>query len=271
MNSNDWLAPCDALSPVLRQGILTLSADARWGHIDTIETLSHLWDLLSTRSDVRVLVIELGPEHKGELSDSHWQSCLQSDPQRAHRALQMLHRWRTRTLKTLPQAVLTLIRGRCSGASLALVEGSDVALATPDATFELTQVEADLLGSATEPSYADTENPAHESPMHPLKAQSLTAHQALDRAWITLLSDAAGVEDQVQALTQSWLDKDPLALQFTKETLAHVGGMSWDASVNYTAAKFAEIKARQAALGSSSRADAIAGFLAGQSKPGLKG
>ena len=107
--------------------------------------------------------------------------------------------------------------------------------------------------------------------MHPLQVQKLSAQQALDRAWVTLVLEEAEVAAKVQELTQSWLDKDPLALQFTKETLAHVGGMSWDASVNYTAAKFAEIKARQAELGSSSRADAITGFLAGQSKPGLKG
>ena len=48
-----------------------------------------------------------------------------------------------------------------------------------------------------------------------------------------------------------------MALQFTKETIAHVGTMSWDASVNYTAAKFAELTSRQSGA-SSSRAIAIA-------------
>jgi hypothetical protein len=72
-------------------------------------------------------------------------------------------------------------------------------------------------------------------------------------------------------LIESLKSKDPLALQFTKETLAHCPHMGWDASVSYTAAKFAQIKALQAEAGNSSRAGAIAGFLSGQSKPGLKG
>ena len=271
MNTMDWPSSHTALSPELHQGVLTLRGTPAWGHIDTIGSLSALFSQLATRPEVRVLVLDLGREHSGELNASDWQGFLQTDPQKAHQALQQLHRWRTHTLKTLPQAVLTLVTGRCSGLALALVEGSDVALATPDAVFELSPTEVELLGSATEPSFTSTESVSHESPMHPLQAQKLSAQQALDRAWVTFVLEETEVKAKVQELTQSWLDKDPLALQFTKETLAHVGGMSWDASVNYTAAKFAEIKARQAELGSSSRADAITGFLAGQSKPGLKG
>jgi enoyl-CoA hydratase/carnithine racemase len=78
------------------------------------------------------------------------------------------------------------------------------------------------------------------------------------------------MEREAQELARAWLEKDPLALQFTKETVTHVGTMSWDAAVNYTAAKFAELKSRQAGS-ASARTSGISNFLAGKSKPGLGG
>ena len=78
------------------------------------------------------------------------------------------------------------------------------------------------------------------------------------------------LETDVYDLARSLVEKDPLALQFTKETVAHVDTMSWDAAVNFTAAKFAELKSRQAG-GASARASGVQNFLAGKSKPGLGG
>jgi enoyl-CoA hydratase/carnithine racemase len=75
------------------------------------------------------------------------------------------------------------------------------------------------------------------------------------------------LSQQIEALATSFCEKDALALQFTKETVAHVPSMTWDASVNFTAAKFAELKSRQAGE-TSTRAAAVASFLAGKTKPG---
>lgn len=295
MTAPDWLAPCvqqahlayqtplqAPLQAHLQEDVLTLSlgqseGGALW-RIETLDALSAIFDALAVRPHIRVLVLELGTPAAataatavGALDTAHWQTLLQTDPARAHQGLQRLHRWRTQQLSVLPQAVLTLVHGHCGAAALALIEGSDVALATPDAMLHVDASDVALLGAATEAAFAGTDATPHDTPLHPLQPQRVTAAQAHAKAWISFVVSADALTTQAQALINTWREKDPLALQFTKETLAHAGAMGWDASVSFTAAKFAEIKARQAAEGgASARASAIAGFLAGQSKPGLK-
>lgn len=238
--------------------------------IDFIESLADLFSGLPTRSDVRVVVLQ--GELDLNLDLRHWETWRHTQPIRVHRALQAVQRWRTLQLKTLPQALMIVVQGPCTGAALALLEGSDLALCRHDAVFTLPQAQAPWFGPDVEPAFDEPAQDHERSLTHALAGRTLSADQAQELGWVTFsLSDEA-LSAQRAALIQSLLDKDPLALQFTKETLAHVPRMAWDASVNYTAAKFAEIKARQAeAGGSSARAGAIAGFLAGHSKPGLNG
>jgi enoyl-CoA hydratase/carnithine racemase len=270
MMSSPWLSSYRDFKPRLEAGVLRLALPSCDWRIEQVEDLDRLLDHLATPCEIRVLVLELNAPSKPEPQAHNWTAALQSDPVRVHRALQCLHRWRTLQLKVLPLALLAVVQGRCSDAALALIEGSDVALATPESVFTIDDGWVDLL-SRVEPPWSGWAVPPHASPLHPLRQQSLNAWQAQAQAWITFALPMDELLLRGQALIDSWMDKDPLALQFTKETLAHAGSMSWDASVNYTAAKFAEIKALQAATGGSTRANAIAGFLAGQSKPGLKG
>ncbi len=265
-----WLSSYRDFKPRLEAGVLRLALPSCDWRIDQVEDMDRLLDHLATPCEIRVLVLELNAPSKPEPQAPDWGAALQSDPVRVHRALQCLHRWRTLQLKVLPLALLAVVQGRCSDAALALIEGSDVALATPESVFTIDDSWVDLL-SQVEPPWSGCAVPHHTSPLYPLRPQSLNAWQAQAQAWITFALPMNELQLRGQALIDSWMDKDPMALQFTKETLAHAGSMSWDASVSYTAAKFAEIKALQTAAGGSTRASAIAGFLAGQSKPGLKG
>lgn len=271
MSNPDWLSSFHVFAPIWDSGVLTLHRPrtGAW-HTEQVELLTRLFEQLAIDPDTRVLVFELHTTGTGAMDAAHWQQTMINDPVRTRRALQSLHRWRTQQMKVLPQAVLTLAQGHCSGIDLVLIEGSDVALASESSVFDVDDTLVLHLGAGGEPAWTERQ-PRHPTPLDPLRVQRLSAPQAESQHWITFALPPDEVRACAQDLIQSWLAKDPLALQFTKETLTHAQHMSWDASVNYTAAKFAEIKARQAAMGSSSRAQAIAGFLAGQSKPGLKG
>lgn len=271
MTAPDWLSPFDVFAPVWDAGVLTLQRPrtGAW-RTDEVELMTRLFEQLAFDPDTRVLVFQLDTPQTGAMDAAHWQQAMTDNPVRTRRALQSLHRWRTHQMKVLPQAVLTVSRGHCCGIDLVLIEGSDVALADESSVFHVDETLVCHLGEGGEPSWPDRPS-LHPLPLDPLRIQHLNAQQAQSQNWITFALPGDEVCTCAQDLIRSWEAKDPLALQFTKETLTHVHHMTWDASVNYTAAKFAEIKARQAELGSSSRAQAIAGFLAGQSKPGLKG
>jgi enoyl-CoA hydratase/carnithine racemase len=263
------------INPHLQQGVLTLSlgdpsSDACWT-LDFVEALNQTFDALATRGEIRVIVLRgAGRDFGLGLDGTDWQACLQRHPMRTQQALGLFDRWRNRDLRRLPQPVIAMVTGRCVGVAMSLVEGCDIALAADDARFELAVDQARWLRSAVSPELGSHPSASRALFFHALTDQILSAAEAQQIGWLTFCYRADRLEQEILQLAHALCEKDALALQFTKETMAHVGSMSWDASVSFTAAKFAEIKARQAD-GPSSRATAIAGFLAGQSKPGLSG
>jgi feruloyl-CoA hydratase/lyase len=172
--------------------------------------------------------------------------------------------WRDRLLPALPQPVIVSVRGACLGGALAIVAASDVAFAADDATFALGDAE-------TEPNGAGLGATIERVVLHGDASNLLrgcNAHEAERIGLITRAMPLAQLDVEVGTLARELAAKDPIALRFTKQTVRHVGSMSWDAAVDYTAAKFAQLKALQADR-PSTRAAAVESFLSGRSKPGL--
>lgn len=273
--SDTLAATCNALHTSLKEGILTirLRAPGQGNRLspEMVFALDDLWRRVAVESAVRVVVLQ-GSETDFSLGldTQAFSQLLQNDMPRARTALQALHQARARVLPLLPQPVIGVVHGACHGAALRLIEGCDIVLAAENAEFMLTADDAPLLAqhpdAAAGPEWLDASHLAACAP----QGRRLSAREAAEYGWVTHCHPQSTLDSQVLELVQALAQKDALALQFTKETVAHVGSMSWDAAVSYTAAKFAEIKARQAGT-DSTRASAVQSFLAGKSKPGLGG
>jgi enoyl-CoA hydratase/carnithine racemase len=174
-----------------------------------------------------------------------------------------------RDLVLLPQPVLALVRGTCHFAGIQLLEGCDVVYADQNARFVIAQSD---LNSMSNQSRRRSEN-LQSFTDHRLKTYGAMTDRSFDGSeaehfgLVTQCFSSQTLMSELRSLTTTLCEKDALALQFTKETIAHVPSMTWDASVNFTAAKFAELKLKQSGQ-PSTRANAIASFLAGKSKPG---
>ncbi|MBA2961084.1 MULTISPECIES: hypothetical protein [Ramlibacter] len=141
-------------------------------------------------------------------------------------------------LRALPQPVVAMAGGTCEAATVAVLAASDIVFAAHDARFVV------------------------------IDGTVVDAREAEARGIVTCTFPAADLERETQALARDLAAKDPLALRLTKETLAEVGAIAWDAVLDYNAAKVAQLKELQAGR-PSSRAAGVASFLAGKSKPGL--
>jgi len=100
-----------------------------------------------------------------------------------------------------------------------------------------------------------------------LSGRPFNGKEAESSGFITKSWPDGELEAETIKLAQELVKKDPIALQFTKESLEHVKSMEWDAALSYNSAKFAELKTLQ--KGASSRATSVANFLDGKFKPGL--
>ena len=266
---------CPNLHTQFDSGILYVSLNApelgnslSWA---MLTALDELLQRIALDESVRVVVLRgTGNDFSRGLDLQDFSRVLSEDVPRARTALDSLHQWRSRKLRQLPQPVMAWVQGACHGAAVRLIEGCDIVLAADDAEFIYTAADAPLLARhpacVPGPDWmaADTLSRWNDN------GHALSAPEAARVGLITQVCSRDDLATEVQALAQSFLEKDRLALQFTKETVAHVSTMSWDAAVNYTAAKFAELKSLQAGS-SSARASGISSFLAGKSKPGLKG
>jgi len=269
------VATHQALHTQLTDGILTISLHApTQGNAlspDMLFSLDELFKRLSWREDVRAVVLRgTDTQFSSGLDVEDFSRLVSHDLPRARAALDCLHQWRSRLFKIQPQPIIGMVVGACHGAAVKLMEACDLVLAAENAEFMLTAADAALL--ACHPPCVPGPAWMQASAWAEWAVPGLTfsGAQAESNGLITLACSPDTLETDVYDLARSLVEKDPLALQFTKETVAHVDTMSWDAAVNFTAAKFAELKSRQAG-GASARASGVQNFLAGKSKPGLGG
>ena len=276
MNMPDTLvATHHALRTQWNDGVFTIRLHAlASGNSLTHDILMSLDDLLQRlawREDVRVVVLRgTDTQFSSGLDVENFSHLVNHDLPRARTALECLHQWRSRQLKIHPQPVIGVVSGACHGAAVKLIEGCDLVLAAHDADFMLTAHDAALL--ACHPACVPAPEWMDPNLIAALQTpgRRFSGIEAEEIGLITMSFAPETLEQEVQDLARSLVDKDRLALQFTKETVAHVGTMSWDAAVNFTAAKFAELKSRQTGS-TSARASGVQNFLAGKSKPGLGG
>jgi trans-feruloyl-CoA hydratase/vanillin synthase len=178
--------------------------------------------------------------------------------------------WRTRALRLLPQPVVAMIQGNCRGGALAIVESCDIVFTAGDAQFCAVGTREGKLAHGPAAKSASEVMTHRAARYYFLTGESFDGSEAERNGLATQSYAPAELEAATYALARDLAAKDATALRFTKETLQHVGAMTWDGVLSFTAAKFAELKALQAGQ-PSARAAAVQSFLDGKSKPGLGG
>ena len=160
-----------------------------------------------------------------------------------------------------------MIHGFCYGGGFAIVEACDIAFCADTTNFALSEINfGHFPAGPVAKSLALAMHPRAAS-YYSLSGRSFNGVEAEATGFITKSWPDTELEGETMKLARELVQKDPIALQFTKESLEHVKSMEWDAALSYNTAKFAELKTLQ--KGASSRATSVANFLDGKFKPGL--
>lgn len=182
-------------------------------------------------------------------------------------AKEVANHWRVRLLRKLPQPTIAMIHGFCYGGGFAIVEACDIAFCADTTNFALSEINfGHFPAGPVAKSLALAMHPRAAS-YYSLSGRSFNGVEAEATGFITKSWPDAELEGETMKLARELVQKDPIALQFTKDSLEHVKSMEWDAALSYNTAKFAELKTLQ--KGASSRATSVANFLDGKFKPGL--
>lgn len=182
-------------------------------------------------------------------------------------AREAANHWRVRLLRNLPQPTIAMVHGFCFGGAFGIVEACDIAFAADDTKFALSEINFGHFPAGPVAKAISQTMTARSASYYALSGRTFDGPQAEATGFITRAFAAAELREQTYQLARELAQKDPVALEFTKQSLQHVQAMSWDAALDYNAAKFAELKSRQSGPGS--RAASVASFLAGRTRPGL--
>lgn len=227
-------------------GGITLNRADRHHAFDD-QTLVELNDALAgmeTNAEVRVILIASAGQHFCAGADLNWmrRAAAQGTDQNLEDARQlagMLGR-----LARMPKPTVARVQGVAYGGGVGLVAACDIAVATVDARFALTEVRLGLIPAAIGPHVVTAIGPRQARRLM-LTAQAFSAAEAYRLGLIhELVADIPALDKAVAGIVAALLANGPQALAECKSLIAAVTGRPLDdALIEDTARRIARIRA----------------------------
>jgi enoyl-CoA hydratase/carnithine racemase len=257
-----------------REGVLTVTLNRPEKRnamsVELTFEMVRLLEAVAVDESVRVVVLRgEGPGFCAGMDIKDFFDSTERDEATLRAAKEAANHWRVRLLRNLPQPTIAMVHGFCFGGAFGIVEACDIALAADDTKFTLSEINFGHFPAGPVAKSISRTMSTRAASYYSLSGRTFDGPEAERNGFISRSYPAAQLEAETYKLAAELATKDPIALQFTKESLQYVETMSWDAALNYNAAKFAELKVRQ--QGATSRAASVASFLEGKSRPGLGG
>lgn len=239
-------------------GLLTLNKPDRHNALDEhlIGEITEGLRQLEAEPQVRVVVLSATGKSFCAGTDLQWQQrAARFSPsqnlQEARNLGDMLQ-----TLNTLTKPVIARVQGPAYGGGVGLVAACDIALATYDALFALTDVKLGLLPALAAPYFQAAVGPRHAR-RYLLTGERFSAAEAYRLGLVhELVPDEEALDDAVGEIVDKLLRNGPAALGACKEMLAALDGHPLDGDLVLESAA----RATQVRLSSEGQ-EGIAAFL----------
>lgn len=192
---------------------------------------------------------------------------LKPRPDEYDRIWRLAAEWRTRTLRYYPKATLAVIEGYCFGGAFSIVEGCDLAIASEEATFGLSEINFKLFpGGSVSKSLANLLRP-RDALWYGMTGRPFDGRTAAQIGFVNVAVPAERLKAEARQVALDLAQKDPLALKATKEGYRMSLEMSWEAAMSFSMAKEMELVLKQ---NDAWRTEGIGDFLEGKYRPGLE-
>jgi len=223
---------------------------------------------LEFREDVKVLV--LTGEGKAWSAGMDLQEYFRENEEKGLWAVRKAQResygWFER-LRWYEKPTIAMINGWCFGGGYGPLFGCDIAIATEDAQFGLSEINWGILPGGGASKVAQELMPFRKAMYHAMMGENLTGKQAEEQGLITEAVPADQLLLRVTAIAEALKQKDGNALRATKWTMRRMVDMTYDNALDY------QIRAQEALHsfgGAEARREATRQFLDEKSfKPGL--
>ena len=124
---------------------------------------------------------------------------------------------------------------------MGFVTGCDIAIASEDAVFSLSEVKIGLIPACIGP-YVIRKVGSGKAREFFLTGERMTAKRALDNGFVNKIVPPMMLDKAVDELVTRLLSSGPKAMAWAKELIDRVPGMSWQEAKEYTADMIAKIR-----------------------------
>lgn len=262
-----------AIACALADGVLSLSLcrpqKQNALNIAMVDELVQVLGRIADDRRVRVVLLRAQGPHFCAGMDLHDFFSEGSHPaEEVARARRQVERLRCHELRALPQPVLALVQGNCLGAAIALLEASDIVLASDTAAFGFPEINFGFFFGGAIAKAALAVMPRRAAVYYGMLGDTFGADEAQRLGLVTRCVAGADLDAAGERLARRLADKDAAALALSKENLHAVGDMPWNVAGQFAAGKAAQLNTLQ--RGPSSRAERVQRFVQGEFKPGRK-
>ena len=193
---------------------------------------------------------------------------LKDRPAAYDHAIRMATEWRGRTLRYYPKPTIAMVNGYCFGGAFSIVEACDVAVAADEATFGLSEINFDgFPGGSVSKSLANALHP-RDALFYAMTGRKFGGQRAAEIKLVNFPSPLRSRRGGTRAIAREIAAKDPDSLRATKDAYRFSLEMSWEASMDYTAAKEVKLAVDQDV---GWKDGGVADFVEGKYKPGFEG
>lgn len=144
-------------------------------------------------------------------------------------------------LYSLPKPIIARVNGTAIGGGTGLVAVCDIAIASENAKFSLSEVKLGLVPACISP-YVIRKVGEGRCREFFLTGERLTAKRALESGLVNQVVPLEELDQAVQEKTDQLISSGPKALAMCKELLKNVPGMSFEKAKTYTADMIASMR-----------------------------
>jgi trans-feruloyl-CoA hydratase/vanillin synthase len=190
-----------------------------------------------------------------------------NDPKTYHRAHEASDNWRWLKLSRFPKLTIAMINGYCFGGGLTQMAACDLAISADEALFGASEVNWGIIPGGNV-SWIMTQLMSYRHAMHySITGDTFDGQRAVEIGAVNYSVPLANLREETIKLAQKMMQKNPLAVRYTKEAIRTVRTMSEVDARDYLAAKSAQLILRDKEGG---RQQGMSQFLDEKSfRPGL--
>jgi trans-feruloyl-CoA hydratase/vanillin synthase len=145
--------------------------------------------------------------------------------------------WQWRLLRTYAKPTIAMVNGWCFGGAFTPLVACDLAIATDEATFGLSEINWGIPpGSVVSKALSDTVG-SRAGLLYVMTGRTFDGPRAAEMGLVNASVPRARLRGEVESLARELLAKNPVVLRAARLGYKHTGTMSWDQAEDYLYAK----------------------------------